>query len=99
MEVSTVKTSGLMIEKPHNYFDTKFLWQLTVYLVLVIGALMVLFPLVWALIASVKSYTEIFNNPLGLPREIVWQNFIQVFEAVPFHLYFLNTLKITAACR
>ena len=93
-----MKTSGLMIEKPHNYFDTKFLWQLTVYLVLVIGALMVLFPLVWALIASVKSYTEIFNNPLGLPREIVWQNFIQVFEAVPFHLYFLNTLKITAAC-
>lgn len=74
-------------------------WQLFAYLVLGLGAVMMVIPLLWALSLSLKSYTEIFKNPYGfLPKLWAWQNYVDVFRAVPFHLYFLNTLKITVVC-
>jgi multiple sugar transport system permease protein len=70
-----------------------------VYLVLGLGTLIILLPLVWTIAASLKSYGELFGNPYGfLPKQWVWKNYSDVFRAVPFHLYFLNTLKITVVC-
>jgi multiple sugar transport system permease protein len=66
------------------------------YLVLGIGALLMVLPFIWALGASLKTYREIFLNPYDLfPKRLMFNNYIQVFNVVPFHLYFLNTLKIT----
>jgi multiple sugar transport system permease protein len=63
------------------------------------STIIIIAPLLWALSASFKSYGEIFTDPFGFfPKHWVWQNFVEVFKAAPFHLYFLNTLKITVAC-
>lgn len=73
--------------------------SLLAYFVLAVGAIIMLLPLVWSLSTSFKSYSEIFTNPFGLwPHKWTFQNFIEIFRAVPFHIYFLNTLKITLAC-
>ncbi len=91
---------GLLSENPKPSICKQVnWWRLAIYLVVGIAALIMIFPLFWALIASFKSYTEIFTNPFGVfPKRWVWQNYVDVFKAVPFHLYFLNTLKITLAC-
>jgi multiple sugar transport system permease protein len=75
------------------------LGQTFAYAVLILGALVMLVPLVWTLFISFKSYTEIFGNPYRfIPHKWIWQNYRDVFQAVPFHLYFLNSIKITLAC-
>jgi len=76
------------------------IWSnLPAYLILGLGALIMLIPLLWSLSTSLKTYSEVFTNPFGLlPNQWSFQNFIEVFKVVPFHLYFLNTLKITVAC-
>jgi multiple sugar transport system permease protein len=74
-------------------------WNGLFYTIAGIGALLMLFPLVWAILASLKSYSELLADPLGfIPRQWAFRNYIDVFTAVPFHLYFLNTFKITLAC-
>lgn len=35
---------------------------------------------VWAIIAALKSHTDIVMNPFGLPTEWHWENFIDVFS-------------------
>jgi multiple sugar transport system permease protein len=76
-----------------------FWGKVFVYLVLGLGALIILLPLVWTFAASFKSYGEMFGNPYGFwPKQWVWKNYADVFAAIPFHLYFFNTLKITAVC-
>ncbi len=73
--------------------------ELAAYLILGLGALVMILPLFWSLATSFKSYSEVFTNPYGLlPQKWQTQNFWEVFKVVPFHLYFLNTLKITALC-
>jgi multiple sugar transport system permease protein len=75
------------------------LGQTFAYAVLTLGALVMLVPLVWTFFISFKSYTEIFGNPYQfLPHKWIWQNYRDVFRAVPFHLYFFNSIKITCAC-
>ncbi|NLG84571.1 MAG: carbohydrate ABC transporter permease [Firmicutes bacterium] len=75
------------------------LWRFFVYAILICTAMIVLIPLIWSVITSFKSYTEIFINPYKfLPEKWVWKNFADIFQAMPFHLYFINTLKISTAC-
>ncbi len=76
-----------------------FWGELTATLILGLGALVMILPLFWSLATSFKSYSEVFTNPYGLlPQKWQLQNFWEVFKVVPFQLYFLNTLKITALC-
>jgi multiple sugar transport system permease protein len=79
--------------------DRSFWGKVFVHLVLGLGAVIIMVPLVWTVAASFKSYGELFGSPYGfLPKQWVWTNYSDVFRAVPFHLYFLNTLKITVVC-
>lgn len=70
--------------------------KIIAYLVLGIGSMIMILPFIWAVGASLKTYSEIFTNPYSLfPKRWMFGNYLQVFKVVPFHLYFLNTLKIT----
>lgn len=72
-------------------------WRRTIaYLVLGIGSIIMILPFLWAVGASLKTYSDVFTNPYNLlPKRWMFSNYVQVFKVVPFHLYFLNTLKIT----
>jgi multiple sugar transport system permease protein len=73
--------------------------RLLAYLVLGLGGIIMILPFLWTLGTTFKSYDEIFTNPYGIiPKHWIWTNYIQVFQIIPMHLFFLNTLKITLAC-
>jgi len=42
-------------------------------------ALSYIYILVWALLAGVRTHTDIVMNPFGLPTDWNWNNFVDVF--------------------
>lgn len=51
-----------------------------VSLIFAVVAATYVYLVVWAIIAALKSHTEIVMNPFGLPTEWHWNNFIDVFS-------------------
>lgn len=64
---------------------------------LVLGVTMML-PFAWTLSASFKFNREIFQVPFRwIPEVFRFENYKEVWTAVPFLSYYLNTLKVTIA--
>ncbi|WP_113673612.1 carbohydrate ABC transporter permease [Vallitalea guaymasensis] len=65
-------------------------------IILVIIAVIQIYPLFWLIIFSLKNNQEIFGgNPLGLPHEFLWKNYIRVFSNGHIGTYFMNSLIVT----
>ena len=76
---------------------TKTLCSIAVYGVLVLWALMVLFPFYWMVLTSLKSYGA-YNSefvPQLFTISPTFENYTEAFTAVPLAKYFLNTLIFT----
>lgn len=66
------------------------------YLLIILVSLMMVLPFVWMLSASLKAESEIFGFPIKwIPETFYWSNYKDVWTKVPFHIYYLNTLKIS----
>ncbi len=60
------------------------------------GGLVMLLPFLWLVSSSFKAANKIYVFPPQLiPDPLRWQNYIEVFSAVPVLLYTQNTLIIT----
>lgn len=65
------------------------------YIVLGFFAVALALPLVWLISTSLKTGAQTFiMPPKWIPDPVVWQNYPQAFQAVPFHRYFWNTIQI-----
>jgi ABC-type glycerol-3-phosphate transport system permease component len=66
-----------------------------VYLIISVGAVALLFPLLWTLSTSLKSLDQVTVREIDLiPNPVAWRNYIEVFQVVPVLLYFRNTMTI-----
>lgn len=71
-------------------------WPATIFVVLVILALLFLTPTVGVLLSSVKTTRAIALGDLwGLPSELYLGNYTEVLTNPAVHQYFLNTLIVT----
>ncbi|KGX87001.1 carbohydrate ABC transporter permease [Pontibacillus litoralis] len=62
------------------------------YIVLIVLSMMMIFPLIWMLLSSLKTGEEIFAIPLKwLPDTPQWGNFPGALELAPFGLYIYNS--------
>ncbi len=72
--------------------------QVFTYMVLGVGALLILFPLVWALSASFKANREVFTIPVHwIPRALHFENYTTPFRHNAFGRYFFNSLFVAGA--
>jgi len=72
------------------------LQQVLIYSLLLIFGLAFLLPFLWTLSSSLKPPGSGFRFPPEfIPRELVWQNYPQVFEMIPFGRFFRNSLLVT----
>ena len=63
-----------------------------IYILLMVLAILVLYPIFFALISSLKSI-ELYNvSKLDLPSSFFVENYIRIFLRNDFHLYLLNTV-------
>jgi ABC-type glycerol-3-phosphate transport system permease component len=68
-----------------------------VWLMLALGALVMLLPLAWMLLTSLKTFPEILRNPAPwLPAIPQWQNYRTVWEGFAYYRFFLNSAFVAA---
>ena len=73
----------------------KALFLTVVYVIVVLGALVCLFPLYWQIRSSLMTNTEIFIMPPRLfPAKVMWENYPKALSAFPFWDYLRNTMTI-----
>lgn len=73
-----------------------FLFKVLSFLVLVVGAITMLVPFVWMVDSSLKSPGEIFlYPPRWIPHELLWSNYTDALNALPFGQWYFNTIYIT----
>lgn len=66
------------------------------YFILVLFAIVTLFPFYWMLSSSLKSSFEIIQTPPTMfPSELLWSNYKTAFGMAPFAQYFINTIIVT----
>jgi multiple sugar transport system permease protein len=66
------------------------------YMVLIAGAIVFAIPFLWMISISLRPPEEVAAPGLHLiPNKIVWANYAKALTIMPFHLYLMNTLKVT----
>jgi ABC-type glycerol-3-phosphate transport system permease component len=68
---------------------------LIIYFVLIIFAIVFIFPLYWAITAALKESGEIFTNPWGLPSNPTSRNFIDAWVLGGFSTAYINSIILT----
>ncbi len=67
--------------------------QLSLYIILSIAGIFMIFPFLWMLSTSLKNIQQVFTYPpQWIPNPVVWENYIKIWKVAPFGRYFLNTL-------
>ncbi|MBF4691549.1 carbohydrate ABC transporter permease [Fusibacter sp. Q10-2] len=68
--------------------------NLIVVILLCIGSIIILYPLLWMVISSMKSYDEIYNNVWGLPSKWLIENYKTAWS-IGISNYFMNSVIVT----
>ena len=69
--------------------------QALVYLVLLLGSVVFVFPFVWTVLSSLKDANEaIAIPPVWLPKIWQWRNYVELFTLLPFASFYLNTVLL-----
>lgn len=67
-----------------------------IYVVLIALAVIILIPVLWAFMASVKQDSEFYGNPWALPLGIHLQNFADAWLKAKMGSFMLNSVLVTA---
>lgn len=69
------------------------------YACLIAGSIVMLFPFYWMVVSSFKTAASVNTTPPTWgPSSLALTNFRYVFDAAPFHRYFLNSVLVAIAC-
>ena len=72
--------------------------KVAVYVILILWAVISIFPVYWMLTFSLKNNAEIFGeNVIGLPRYWVWSNYSRALNTGNMPLYFLNSVIVAVS--
>ena len=71
------------------------LYKIFIYVVLGILAVLILVPVMWVMVASVKETVEHYGNPWALPTHIHWQNFTEAWERADMGSYMGHSVTVT----
>ncbi|WP_231128531.1 carbohydrate ABC transporter permease [Cutibacterium avidum] len=64
------------------------------HILLAIWTIIVVLPLLWTLMTSFKSTSEIFASPFSWPSNLHWENFTNAWNEAHIGDYFLNTIIV-----
>lgn len=80
----------------NRYIYKNKLKSAIINIVIMVIALVQMYPLVWLLLFSLKDNSEIFGeNIVGLPRHFLWQNYADALSQGNVGRYLLNSIIVT----
>lgn len=68
--------------------------QIVMYIGMGLITLLVILPLLWMVLLSFKSNTEIMNSPLSLPKALNLENYKHALEILDYGKLYVNTILI-----
>lgn len=84
MDIVKKKTSGDAV------------WAFLVYAALIILAIIIIVPVAWVFMASIKENSEFYGNPWALPSGLHFQNFADAWGKARMGEFMINSLFSTA---
>ena len=72
-----------------------YLYKLFIYVALISLAIVILIPVGWVFLASIKQNSEFYGNPWTLPQGFRWENFQRAFVNARMGEYFFNSVIVT----
>ena len=78
-------------EVPHSVSATARRTKLVSYLILLIFAVVYIGPILMLVNTSFKTLGDFFKDPIGLPKEFLWENFVDAWNLANFPRYMLNS--------
>ncbi|WP_059052879.1 carbohydrate ABC transporter permease [Paenibacillus senegalimassiliensis] len=83
------------VDYPHTKNRRRFSFgKLLLRLLLIIQTIVVVYPLLWNVLASVKTNAEIMESPWKLPAGLEWSNYVHAFTTARIGDYMLNSLLV-----
>ena len=83
----------MKLKKDNNTGDR--LYKLFIYIVLGLLAVLILVPVLWVVMASVKETVEHYGNPWALPTHLHWQNFVDAWNKADMGAYMGHSVLVT----
>jgi multiple sugar transport system permease protein len=81
-----------------RYRAAKFTGKLFLHLVLILGGLMMIFPLVWMIVSSFKPSLEVISVDFRfLPRTWTLRNYVRVLKEVQMTRAYINSIIVSTA--
>lgn len=71
-------------------------YKVFLYIILILLAVIVLVPVAWVFMASIKQNSEFYGNPWTLPLGVHWQNFVDAWTKARMGDYFFTSIMVTA---
>lgn len=70
--------------------------KLLVYIVLIAGSIIMIFPFLWMVSASLKTNIQVFEYPIRwIPKNPLWENYVKIWTQIDFLTYYKNTIFLT----
>lgn len=91
--VSAVMTKHCRSKRPER--ASTVVTRNVLRLFFVVWAVLILFPLLWAVITSLKTQQEFLLNPWAFPASPQWSNYAVAWKEADFQRYFLNSIILS----
>ena len=75
---------------------SEHLFKAFIYVALITLAVVIIVPVAWVFLASIKQNSEFYGNPWALPAGFYWQNFVNAWNAASMGSYMVNSVIVTA---
>ena len=82
------------IRRSNKFSIGNIVSKTVIYLVLGFWALVVIFPMLWSILTSLKTDQEIFFSPWAMPKVLMFENFARAWVKARMGAYLINTLLI-----
>lgn len=85
------------VDHPNSVRGARIVGATLLHLFLIVVALSMIVPFVWMVSTSLKDFGQVFNIPPNwIPDPVVWQNYPDSLQALPFGRAYWNSFYIAA---
>jgi multiple sugar transport system permease protein len=90
-----LKISSSAVAKPQRLQRGHLAFTIVLHLLLAFGAFIMAAPFVWMVLTSLKDNTQVFRiPPTWIPNPVLWSNFPQSLQVLPFGEAYINSTYI-----
>ena len=84
------------MKKEKRGLSSETLYKIFIYVALITLAILIIVPVAWVFLASLKDNAQFYGNPWVLPDGLHWENFVRAWNAANMGSYMLNSVIVTA---